>query len=488
MSAVTLGGASPLTIADLCRVAREGVAVAVAPEVWPRLAAARAALDAAAARGQAIYGYNTGLGAKSGTAIEGDAAAFQLMFLDGRSIAMGEPLRRDVVRAAMLARAAGMAAGGSGVSPPVFEGLVAALNAGVHPVMPGLGSIGAADLGLMAALGQVLVGRGEAEYLSRVMPAAEALAAAGLAPVVLGPKDGLSLISAGSVAIGQGALVAADAARLARRQLEAAALTFEGLGANPTVLDPRIQAARPAPGQREAAAGLRALLDGSGLHSGTVPLQDPLSLRCVPSIHGALAAAVAAAAEVVEMELAAAADNPLVVAQDGFVASTGNFHAPALALAFEALGLAVGQAAVACAARFTQLTGPGRNGLPRNLSRRGGASAGFVSLQKTAAALLAALRHAAHPVVLDVVPVSEGVEDHATQAPLAVAKTATILDLWRRLVALETMAAAEAVDCRVGHRLGTGTAEIHARVRRSVAPLDVDRPLGADAQRLADLL
>ena len=488
MSAVLLGGATPLSVEDVERVARDGAAVAAAPEVAPRLARARAALDRAASAGQAIYGYNTGLGAKSGTAIEGDAAAFQLMFLDGRSIGMGEPLPRAVVRAAMLARAAGLANGGSGLSPHLFDALVAALNAGVHPVMPGLGSIGAADLGLMAPLGQMLVGRGEAEFWGSIMPAAAALRAAGLAPVDLGPKDGLSLISAAAVAIGHGALVAAEARRLAERQLDAAALTLEGLGGNPAVFDPRIQDARPAPGQREAAAGMRARLAGSRLYGAVVPLQDPLSLRCVAPIHGALTAAIATAAAAVELELAAAADNPLVVAADGFVASTGNFHGPGLALAFEGLGLAVGQAAIACAARFTQLTGPGRNGLPRNLSRRGGASAGFVSLQKTAAALLAGIRHAAQPVVLDVVPVSEGVEDHATQAPLAVAKAATVLGLWRRLVALETMAAAEAVDCRGGAGLGAGTEALQAWVRGLVAPLDADRPLGAEAERIAAAL
>lgn len=488
MSAVTIGGPSALTVDDVCAVARGGAVVDVSDDVGPRLIHARSALDAAVARGQAVYGYNTGLGAKSSTAVEGDAAAFQLMFLDGRSIAMGEPLPRASVRAAMLARAAGLAACGSGISPHIFDALVAALNAGIHPVMPGLGSIGAADLGLLAAMGQVLVGRGEAEYRGSIMSGAEALRGAGLAPVVFGPKDGLSLISAGAVSIGQGALVVADARRLAVRQLEAAALTFEGLGANLTVLDPRIQDARPAPGQREAATALRGLLDGSALYRAAVPLQDPLSLRCIAPIHGALTSAIEAAAAMVELELASAADNPVVVTEEGFVASTGNFHAPGLALAFETLGLAIGQASAASAARFTQLTGPGRNGLPRNLSRRGGTSAGFVSLQKTAAALLAGIRHAAQPVVLDILPVSEGIEDHATQAPLAVAKCGTIIDLWRRIVALEAMAAAEAVDCRGGQTLGTGTAIFHAEVRRVVEPLDADRPLGAEAERLSELL
>lgn len=484
---VTLCADPGPSVEDVVAVARGRTRVEVAPSVIDRLARARQVLDRVAAGGQAIYGFNTGLGAKSSAALQGDAAAFQEQFLRGRAIAMGEPLPTEIVRAAMLARAAGLAAGGSGLSPGVFEALVAALNAGVHAVMPRWGSVGAADLGLLAALGRMLIGEGEAEFGGRIMPAGEALSKAGLRPASLGPKDGLSLISANSVSIGEGALVVADTAVLLDRQNAVLALAMEGLGANLSILDPRLQAARPSPGQAEVAAALRALLEGSALGEpgADVPLQDPLSLRCAPSINGAAHHAVEAARAIVETELGSAADNPLVLADDAEVMSTGNFHAPALALAFETLGLALAQAANASAARFVQLTGAGRNGLPRNLSPRGGTSAGFVSLQKTAGALLAAIRHAAQPVILDVMPVSEGVEDQATQAPLAVSKCGEIVALYRRLVALELMAAAQAVDFRNGRRLGVGTAALQAEVRRLVDPLDEDRPLGQDAERLA---
>jgi histidine ammonia-lyase len=206
------------------------------------------------------------------------------------------------------------------------------------------------------------------------------------------------------------------------------------------------------------------------------------------SIHGALLHAIGQARQAVEIELNSAADNPLVLARDGVVLSTGNFHTAALALAFEGLGLAMAQAAAASAARFVQLTGPGRNGLPKYLSPVGGASAGFVPLQKAVSAILAAIRHKANPVVLDFLPVSEGVEDHATQAPLAVAKCADMVALWRRLVAFELMAAAQAVDLRDGLRLAPGTAAVHARVRGVVRPLHEDRPLGEDADRLYEAL
>ena len=212
-------------------------------------------------------------------------------------------------------------------------------------------------------------------------------------------------------------------------------------------------------------------------------MQDPLSIRCIPSIHGALLAAIDQARRAVEIELNSASDNPLVLTEDNAVMSTGNFHTAALALAFELLGLAVAQAAAASAARFIQLTGAGRNGLPKYLSPVGGASAGFVPLQKTVTAILAAIRHKANPVMLDFLPVSEGVEDHATQTPLAIAKCAEMIKLWLRLIAFELMAGAQAVDLRQA-ALGDGTGKAHAAVRSIVAPLKDDRPLGPDAEAL----
>ncbi|MDH6234024.1 histidine ammonia-lyase [Mesorhizobium soli] len=482
MSALVLNGGG-IRIEDVVAVAREGRRVEIAPEVIERLARARSVLDRAAGAGQKIYGLNTGLGANLGTSVAGDASAFQRQLLEGRSGAVGEPLPTDAVRAAMFARAAMLSVGGSGISPEILVALVAALNAGVHPVMPSLGSIGAGDLVLMSALGRLLIGAGEATYGNRTMPASEALSLAGLKPVLLAPKDGLSLINASAVSAGQGALAVADAAAALAQQEQAGALTMEGIGANRTILDPRLQAARPGAGQAEAASRLRALLADDREIAPTT-LQDPLSIRCMASIHGALIAAIDGARRAVEIELNGAADNPLVLADDGIVMSTGNFHTPALALAFEAFGLAIAQTAAASAARFIQLTGSGRNDLPKYLSPVGGASAGFVPLQKTMAAIVAAIRHKANPVMLDFLPVSEGVEDHATQTPLAVSKTVEMIALWRRLVAFELMAAAQAVDLRKGSRLAPGTARVHAAVRSLVRPLQQDRPHGADAEAL----
>lgn len=498
MTTVEIGG-THVTVEDVVAVARNGASVGVAPAVPERLRKAREVLDRAAAGGQRIYGLNTGLGANLGTSVEGNAGEFQRQLLHGRSGAVGDPIPIEVVRATMFARASMLSRGGSGISPKVFNALVAALNAGVHPVMPGIGSIGAGDLILMTALARCLIGEGDAEFSGERLPAAEALARAGLVPVKLAPKDGLSLINASAVSAGSGALAVADALSAFGQQQQAAALTMEAMGANLTILDPHLQAARPDPGQAEAAAQLRTLLARDDQATpGT--LQDPLSIRCIPSIHGALLDTIGQTRRAIEIELNAAADNPLVLADDGLVLSTGNFHTPALALAFETLGLAVAQAAAATAARFIQLTGSGRKGLPKYLSPVGGASAGFVPLQKTVTAILAAIRHRANPVMLDFLPVSEGVEDHATQTPLAIAKCAEMISLWRRLIAFELMAAAQAADLRgeANHHqrpswadaaqnqwsLVPGTRTIHTAIRAHVSMLHEDRPLGADAETL----
>ncbi len=483
MKPVALSPRRPVTIADVAAVARHGAPVDAAPAVYAKLERARAVLDRAAASGQRIYGLNTGLGANLGTDVGGDAADFQRQLVRGRAASVGEPLPRELVRAVMFARAAMLARGGSGISPAVFRLLLAALDAGVHPLLPRIGSIGAGDLAALAPLALMLLGEGEAELGGTVQPAAAALRRAGLAPVSLGPKDGLSLVNASALSAGSAALAVADARAAFRQQQQAAALTMEAMLANLTVLHPAVQAARPASGQAEAAAELARLLKRRAAPP-PAALQDPLSVRCVPAIHGALADAIARAGSIVEIELNGAADNPLVLVDDNLVLSTGNFHTAGLALSFETLGLAIAQAAAASAARFVQLTGAARRELPRYLSPAGGASAGFVPLQKVVAATLAMIRQRANPVMLDVLAVSEGVEDHASQAPLAIAKAAEMITLWQRLIAFELMAAAQAVDLRPGLRLASGTGRVRQAVRALVAPLGEDRPLGADAERL----
>ena len=487
MTGILLTG-SGITIADIVAIARRDAPVEVSDAVRDQLIAARRILEGAAASGQQIYGMNTGLGANLKTAVTGDFKAFQLQLIRGRGMAVGEALPRDATRAVIAARLSMLAVGGSGISPPVFEALLAMLNAGVHPVMPSIGSIGAGDLVLLSAMARALIGEGKAEYRGIVYPAIEALELAGLAPASLQPKDGISLLNASAVSAGRGALVLHDAKELLDAQRRAAALSFEGLAGNPLILSPAIQRARPAAGQADEANRLLQMLEGSTLFEANAAIQDPLSLRCLAPIHGALADALLRVVEAAEIELNAAADNPVVLLEEQQVLSSGNFQTPALSLAFETLGLAIAQAAAASAGRFIQLTGSGRNGLPRYLSPVGGPSAGFVPMQKTVAALMADIRHKANPVMLDFLAVSEGVEDHATQSSLAVRKLGEMLELWRVLIACEMLAAAQAVDQRPGHRCGVGTVRTYAFVRGIAAVMTEDRSLGDDVAILASRL
>ncbi len=487
MTNIRLAG-SGVSIADIAAIARQDVQVSADERVIARLVEARLVLESAAASGQPIYGMNTGLGANLKTAVNEDFAAFQLQLIRGRGMAVGEPLSRVVTRAVVATRLAMLAVGGSGISPGVFEALLALLNAGVQPVMRSIGSIGAGDLVLLAALARALVGEGEAEYLGDILPASQALGRAGLTPATLQPKDGIALLNASAVSVGEGALVLHDLRRLLEWQRGAAALSFEALCGNPAILAPAIQAARPAPGQVEEARSIEEALRGSSLFEGETAIQDPLSLRCIAPIHGALADTLGRAERAVELELNSAADNPLVIADEGRVLSTGNFHTPVLSLACESLGLAVAQAASASAARFIQLTGSGRNGLPRYLSPVGGPSAGFVPMQKTVTALMASIRHKANPVMLDFLAVSEGVEDHATQSLLTVRKLGEMLTSWRLLIACEMVAAAQAVDLRQGHRCGVGTRRTYEMIRSMTPALQEDRSLGEDVSALADHL
>ena len=379
-AAVELSGRD-LTPAALDQIAREDARVTIAASALEAIRDGHQTLARAVAGNTAIYGVTTGLGSGVTTRIDptGDDDA-SLRTLRARAACVGDPLPRAVVRAAMAARLNGFCIGTSGVGTEAAETLAAMLNAGVHPVVPRYGSIGAADLCLMAHIGLVVGGEGEAELAGERLPGSDALAAAGIRPAVLRLKDGLALCSSSSVSAGAGTLALVRARRLLDTLQAAAALSMEGFRASLTPLDPRAIAARPAPGQEWAAAGLRALLAGGSL---TQPgaarrLQDPISFRCVSQIHGSLHAALELLEAAVGPEVNGSTDNPMVLTADDLVMSTGNFQAPAVALAADAVALGIAQVASPAArahrpaeqrraerparAAHAALRGPGRDG------------------------------------------------------------------------------------------------------------------------------
>jgi histidine ammonia-lyase len=475
-----------LTPADVADVARRGRRVEIAPPVRERMAESRAALDRALAEERPVYGLTTGLGARVVEAVAPDRAAEQsARIVRGRAAAVGEPLPAASVRAAMLARLNGLCAGGSGASPHVAELLAEMLNAGVHPVVPRSGSIGSGDLCLLAHVGLVVMGEGEAELGGDRLTGAEALRRAGLEPAALGPGDGLALVSSPAVAAGVAALALDAAEGLLETLAIATALSMEGFRASPSPIDANVAGAHPAPGQEWEAAGLRELLRGGTLLEGRGRrLQDPLSFRCASHVHGALRWALDVLATAVAATINGAGENPLVLAS-GEVVSTGNFHTPALALALDTCAIAFAQAAGPASERPARLANERLSGLPANLSRAGDGRSGVAPLLKTSQSLAVDIRHLAAPLAADPRFGADGVEDDSTNAAAAALRLERQLGLLERVVAVELVCATLAVDLATPERMGRGTTAAHACVRELVEPLDDDRPLGADVERVA---
>ena len=480
-----------VTITDLVHVAKDGEPVALSLAARHKVAAARALVLRLATSGNTVYGLNSALGANTGAALaDDDLEGYQRRAVRARAVAVGPAYDTVSVRAMQFARIAGMARGGSGVSPEVLDGCIALLNHQVHPVVPRFGSIGVADLPQLSHLALPLFGDGRAEFGGEVMGASAALARAGLKPVRLGAKDGLALISSNAATTARAALVLHDVTAALKAWLAAVALGYEGFRANLSPLSAAAIAARPATGQIEVAAQLRLFLQGSTLllPGAARRVQDPISMRVVAQVHGAVQGMVDNARAQVEIELNSAADSPLVLlngmdeVDDGVMVSNGNFHIPALALALDACAIALAQAASMSVARCQRFMSPALTGLPLQLTRHGPAHSGFATVQKTLTALWAEIRLRANPGSLDYMPVSEGLEDHACMALGVVEKLAGLLERVRYLIAIELLISAQAVDLRglLEADLGDGTRATYRQLRAIIPVLDEDRPLGPD--------
>ncbi|MDN3025832.1 aromatic amino acid lyase [Streptomyces sp. S.PB5] len=475
-----------LSYDDVVAVAHRFEQVTLSDGVPDRLERDRAVVEDIVDRRVPTYGLTTGLGTRSSYALpREELEEFSVRTVRGRANAVGEPLPVPVVRAALLARVNGIAGGGSGVRPETVRLLVDMLNARVHPVIPEVGSIGASDLCQMAHVGLVVIGEGSAEFGGEVLGGAGALRRAGLAPVRLGPKEGIVLCGASPLAAGQGALALHEAGALLLLAQAVTALTYEGFRANTSPLDARVLGLRPAPGQARAAGELLALLAGGVLPGNGRRVQDPVSLRCSAQVHGAAYAALDFASGALDPELNGCGDNPVVLADTGEILSSGNFHTPALALALDTLALALTQTAALSAERMRRLLDPAVSGLPANLSPYGPERSGFAPLTKTAQALVAEIRLLSTPVSTDPRHGADAVEDDSTNASLGALRLTRLLDRLRLLLAVEAVVAAQAVDLAKPPRLGTGPEFLHDAIRKRVPRLTDDRPCGVDVEVVA---
>ena len=487
---VTVTGGD-LTIEEVARVARGRAPVALGDDARRTLEEARAVVEELAARDDAVYGLTTNVGELKDQRLDpSHQALFQRHVLLSHATGIPPEFPTDVVRAIMLARLNGMARGGSGVQPAVFDALLAMLNARVHPIVPSRGSIGMSDLAPLAHLSLPLVGEGEVEFEGKRMSGAAGLEAAGIEPPTLGPKDGLSLVSANSASIGHGALVLSDARALLGVAEIAAALSLEALGGHTTMLDQQVDAARRFTGQLTCAERTRALLEDSYLWTSepTLDVQDPISFRSAIQVHGAMLDVLSSARGTLETELNSTGDNPMVLVDRREMVGTGNFHPAGVSIAFDTVAIALAQVTSMAANRVVRLMDPHFTGLPAYLSVDPGSNVGLGVVQKTATAVNSEVRLAANPASLDYVPVAGSIEDHATMAVESVGKAGRSLAAAFELFAVELLVAAQAIDLRGRPQLGVGTAAAFAKLREQVPMMEEDRLVAQDIASIRDLL
>ena len=503
-SPIVLTGAD-LTIDDVEAVARGGRRAVLDPAARDRIQEARDVIERLVAAGEVVYGVTTGFGALATSFVApGDAARLQENLLMSHAAGVGPALPRDVVRAMLLLRANTLALGHSGCRPVVVERLLELLAVGLHPVVPAQGSVGASgDLAPLAHLALPLIGRGQVELNGQVVPALVGLREVGLEPLTLEAKEGLALLNGTQLMTAIGALVLADADRLARTASVAAALSVEALLGTDVAFAAPYQLARPHRGQVAVAAELRHLLRDSSLQAAHKQdahrVQDPYSVRCVPQVHGAVRDAFDHLRRVLDVEMNSATDNPLVfpdggvVAEDalatggGLVISGGNFHGEPIALALDFAKLAASELGAISERRTALLVDPATNGgLPAFLAAASGLDSGMMIVQYTAAALASENKVLVHPASADSIPTSANQEDHVSMGPIAARHARAVVDHVEQIVAIELIVAAQALDLRLadpdlaGARPGAGVVEAQRRIRDVVAPLHGDREPGPD--------
>jgi histidine ammonia-lyase len=483
-----------LTLAALESVARAGAAVALAPSAREAVARSRRVVDEAVERGEVVYGVTTGFGNFADVVIPRERLReLQLNLVRSHSAGVGEPLGRTETRALMLLRANVLAKGLSGIRQETLELLIAMLNAGVHPLVPAQGSVGASgDLAPLAHLALALVGEGRClADDGRTRDAGDALTTAGLRPVTLEAKEGLALINGTQMMTAITALALAESQRLARTADVVGALTLDALKGTDVAFDPRIHAARPHPGQAASARNLRRLLAGSAIresHRDCGKVQDAYSLRCIPQVHGAVRDAMRFVAAVVEVELNAATDNPMVFADTGELLSGGNFHGEPVAIAADVLAIAAAELGSISERRTERLVNPALSDLPAFLTEEGGVQSGLMIAQVAAAALASENKCLAHPASVDSIPTSANKEDHVSMGSIAARKAAAAVANTRRILAVEAIAACQALEFLRPLETSPALMAVYKRVRREVAPLDRDRTLAPDIEAVAELV
>jgi histidine ammonia-lyase len=490
---------SDLSLEQLYEVSLQGAEVSLASEARARMVASRAVIERIVETETTAYGVNTGFGDLAEVRISRDQIrTLQVNLVRSHACGVGAPLSDPETRAILLLRANALAKGLSGVRPAVVEVLCAMLNRRVHPVIPSQGSVGASgDLAPLAHLAQVVIGEGEAVLNGQRIPGGEALRKAGIVPLVLEAKEGISLLNGTQGMLALLALAFRDAQVLSDTSDVASALSLDALRGSPAAFDPRIAGARPYPGHAVTSRNLLRLNRGSQIRESHRPtdrdprVQDAYSLRCTPQVHGAVRDALAAVRAIAEIELNSATDNPLVfVSPDGpagagDVVSGGNFHGQPLAMAADQLAVALATLGGISERRTEHMTNPRTSLLPAFLTSAPGLNSGFMIAQVTAAALASENKALAVPHSVDSIPTSGGQEDYVSMGMAAARRLRPMLDNLRRILAIELLAACQGIDFLAPLRTGGEALKAHAQVRAVSAHVEADRSLAAEIEAVA---
>ena len=486
-------GNTRLTLAALRAAARAHAPIALDPACHARLQASVAAVQRIASADEPAYGINTGFGKLAGTRIApGELEQLQLNLVRSHAVGTGPLLSDDAVRLVLLLKVASLAQGVSGVRPQTLDALIRLHNAGVIPCVPGKGSVGASgDLAPLAHLACALIGIGEVRIDGKVVPAAEGIARAGLAPLALGPKEGLALLNGTQVSTALALLGLFAIENVFAAALAAGALSVDAAMGSDTPFDARIHVLRGQVGQIDVAAHYRALLAGSGIRAshlrGDDRVQDPYSLRCQPQVMGACLDSIRHAARVLEIEANGVSDNPLVL-DNGDVLSGGNFHAEPVALAADQLAVACAEIGALAERRIALLIDGAISRLPHFLVEHGGLNSGFMIAQVTAAALASENKSLAHPASVDSLPTSANQEDHVSMATFAARRLAEMAENTATIVAIELLAAAQGVDLRKPLATSPALQQVMRDVRAVAGFYEQDRYFAPEVEAVKRLV
>jgi histidine ammonia-lyase len=476
-------------LADLETIYRQECAVRLHPSAHVGIMASAAMIARAAAGNAAIYGVNTGFGKLASIAIApGDTATLQRNLILSHCAGVGEPMPRALVRLMMALKLLSLGRGASGVRMEIIALIEGMLEKGVTPVIPAQGSVGASgDLAPLAHMAAAMIGEGEAEIGGRVLPAATALAAAGLSSVVLGAKEGLALINGTQFSTAFALAGLFEAWNAAQTALVSSCLTTDAIMGSTAPLEPEIHDLRGHRGQIEAAAAMRALLEGSVIRDshreGDSRVQDPYCIRCQPQVTGAAMDLLRMAARTLQTEANAATDNPLVLTSSGQIVSGGNFHAEPVAFAADMIAIAMAEIGAISQRRIALMVDPVLSfDLPAFLTPEPGLNSGFMIAEVTSAALMSENKHLANPCSTDSTPTSANQEDHVSMAAHGARRLLPMAANLGRILAIELLCAAQGISFRAPLPTSAPLQAVIGRLRQDVQPLAADRMMTPDIE------